>query len=51
MLLLKSGTHNFAYESLMLLQLPIHAHILKLKGLNEGSLLLIFIVSGLTLHS
>ena len=36
-----SGTQIFAYESLILLQLPLHLFILTLKGSNIGLLLLI----------
>ena len=43
-----SGTHNFAYGPLILLQLPLHLLILILKGKNAGSSLLTLTISGLT---
>ena len=46
-----SGTHNFAYGSLILLQLPLHLLILILKGKITGSSLLTLTICGLTLHS
>ena len=45
-----SGTHIFAYGSLILFQLPLHLLVLILKGLNTGSSLLKLTVCGLTLH-
>ena len=45
-----SGTHNFAYVSFILLQLPLQLLDLILKGKNTGSLLLTLTISGLTLH-
>ena len=50
MFLRTSGTHNFAYGSLILLQLPLHLLVLILKGKNAGSSLLTLTISGLTLH-
>ena len=46
-----SGTHSFTYGPLILLQLPLHLRILKLKGKNTDSLLLTLTIYGLTLHS
>ena len=46
-----SGTHNFAYRLLILLQLPLHLLVLILKGKNTGSSLLTLTNCGLTLHS
>ena len=43
--------HNLSYRSLILLQLPLHLFTRILQGQNEGSLLLMFNISGLTLHS
>ena len=43
-----SGTHIFAYGSLILLQLPQHLLVLILKGKNTGSSLLTLRVGGLT---
>ena len=51
MFLTTSGAHNFAYGSLILLQLPLHLFTLILKGYNEGSLLFISIIFVLILHS
>ena len=45
-----SGTHNFAYRSLILLELPLHLLVLILKGKNTGFSLLILAICGLTLH-
>ena len=45
-----SGTHNLAYGSLTLLQLPLHLFTRILYGYNEVSLLLIFIIAGFILH-
>ena len=46
-----SGTHNFAYASLISLQLPLHLLVLILKGKTTGSSLLTLTISGITLHS
>ena len=46
-----SGTHSFAYGSLILLQLQLHLLVLILKGQNSGSLLLRLIIFCLTLHA
>ena len=46
-----SGTNNFAYGSLILLQLPLHLLILILKGKNIGSSLLTITICDLTLNS
>ena len=46
-----SGTHNFAYRLLILLQLTLHLLVLLLKGKNTVSSLLALTVSGLTFHS
>ena len=46
-----SGIQIFAYELLMLLQLPLYLLILILKGYNIGLLLLISAILGLNLHS
>ena len=51
MLLITSRTHNSAYKSLISLQLLLHLSILTLYGKHKGSLLLIFIIYILTLHS
>ena len=51
MFLKTSGTHIFAYETLILLQLPLHLLALILKGKKTGSSLLTLTISGLTLHS
>ena len=48
--LVTSETHDLAYGSLILLQLPLRLCTKILQGYNETSLLLIFI-SGITLHS
>ena len=48
--LIASGTHIFAYGSLIFLQLPLHLLVLILKGQNTSSSLLTLIISGLTLH-
>ena len=45
-----SGTHNFAYESLILLQVALHLLLLMLKGKNTGSSLLPLTICGFTLH-
>ena len=45
-----SGTHIFAYGSLILLQLQLHLLVLILKRWKTGSLLLTLTISGLTLH-
>ena len=42
---------NFAYGSLILLELQLHLLVLILKGYNTDSSLLTLIISGLTLHS
>ena len=49
--LITSGTHLFAYGSLLLLQLPLHLLVLELKGYNTGSSLLTLTICGYTLHS
>ena len=41
----------FAYESLILLQLPLHLLVLMLKGKNTGPSLLTLTIFGLTFHS
>ena len=46
-----SGTHNFAYGSLILLQVPLPLLVLILKGKTTESLLLTLTISGLTVHS
>ena len=46
-----SGTHNFPYGSLILLQLPLHLPVLILKGKNTSSFLLTLTICGLTVHS
>ena len=46
-----SGTHIFAYGSLILLHLPLHLLVLILKRKNTGSSLLTLTVYGLSLHS
>ena len=46
-----SGTHNFSYELLILLQLPLHLLLLILKGKNRGSSLLTLKICGLTFYS
>ena len=46
-----SGIHNFAYGSLILLQLPLHLLVLILKRKNTGSLLLTLAIYGLLLLS
>ena len=46
-----SETYNFAYGSLIILQLPLHLFISALSGWNEGLLMLIFIICGLIFHS
>ena len=46
-----SGTHNFAYRSLILLQLPLQLLVLILKGKNTSLSTLRLIICGLTLHS
>ena len=51
MFLITSGTHLFAYGSLLLLQLPLHLLVLILKGYNTGSSLLTLTICGYTLHS
>ena len=50
-LLTISGTHNFTYGLLILLQLPSHLLASILKGKNTVSSLLTLTICGLTLHS
>ena len=45
-----SRTHNFAYGSLILLELPLHLLVLILKGKNTGFSLLTLTICGLALH-
>ena len=51
MSLMVSGTHNLAYGSLIVLQLPLHLFIVILYGLKIGSLVLTLIISDLISRS
>ena len=50
MFLTTSGTHNLVYGLLISLQLPLHLFTRTVSGKNKGSLLLILIIAGVTLH-